>query len=238
MVGHGLAADIQLIGNRPGRGAPGQHQENLQLPWRHALQALIAGGVGQFGGQGLFDIGVAVEDTSHRFDQHFRRRAFGQVARGARIQGLAHQRQFVVHAEEQHAQLGQALAQAAGGFQAADAGQAEVHDHQVRHRFLHAAEGFFAAGRLAHFDGRQQRPQQAGIALAHHRVVIHQQDIHQASNGMFNASAQPAPGWLRIFSSPPRQRARSYIEYRPTPGRCGAGAPRPLSRTHRRRREP
>ncbi|MNJ68046.1 hypothetical protein D3C77_642610 [compost metagenome] len=76
----------------------------------------------QLGRQLLFDVGMAGKDAPYRFQQHFRRRALGDVTRSAGVQGLAHQGQFVVHAEEQHAQLRQALAQPASDLQAADAG--------------------------------------------------------------------------------------------------------------------
>ncbi|MNP21924.1 hypothetical protein D3C76_1145630 [compost metagenome] len=181
---------------------------------------------------------MAGEDAAHGLDQHLRRRAFGQVTRRPGVQCLTHQRQFIVHAEKQHPQLRQALAQSSGGFQATDARQAEVHDHQVRHALLNPQQRLLARCRLAHFHRRQQRSQQAGVALADYRMVIDQQNTHETSKGMLKASAQPAPGWLMMRRSPPRLRARSRIEYSPTPGRWGCAAPRPLSRTSRRKRAP
>jgi hypothetical protein len=143
-----------------------------------------------------------------------------------------------VHAEKQHPQLRQALAQSAGRFQATDPRQAEIHDHQIRYGFLNPDQRLFAGGRFTDFHRWQRRPQQTGIALTDHRMVIDQQNIHDASKGMLKASAQPAPGWLMIRKSPPRLRARSNIEYNPTPGRCGCCAPRPLSRISMRRCPP
>lgn len=104
-------------------------------------------------------------------------------------------------AEKQHAQLRQALAQAAGGFQAADARQAEADDHKVGHRLMHARQGFFATGRVTHHHARQAAAQQSGIAQADHGVIIDQQDIHNASNGsgsrpMLEPRAAPRPTTL------------------------------------------
>ncbi|MDT4830872.1 hypothetical protein FQZ97_643530 [compost metagenome] len=111
VVGHRLAADAQALGDLAGRQATGEHHEDLELALGDAAQARVVGLLaGQLGGQGLFDVRVAGEDAPHRLQQHFRRGALGDVARRAGIQRLAHQGQFVVHAEEQHAQLRQALA--------------------------------------------------------------------------------------------------------------------------------
>ncbi|MNF92371.1 hypothetical protein D3C84_750140 [compost metagenome] len=163
VIGDGLAADAQLFGNHTGRGAFGEHHENLQFALGHALQTRVAGVLlrvtRQLSGQGLFDVGVARENPPHRLDQHFGRRAFGQVTRSARLQCLAHQRQLIVHAEKQHAQLRQTLSQPARGFQPADPRQAEIHDHQIRHGLLNPDQRFFTRRCFTHFHRRQQRAQ-------------------------------------------------------------------------------
>ncbi len=79
-----------------------------------------------------------------------------------------------MHAEEQHAQLRQTLTKAAGGFQAADAGQADIHDHQVGNLFLHPLQRLLTIAGLAQLHVRQQGAQQAGVALAYHGVIVHQ----------------------------------------------------------------
>ncbi|MNL38411.1 hypothetical protein D3C87_1606240 [compost metagenome] len=156
VVGNGFAADIQLLGNLARRGAFGEHDENLQFARSHAVQAWVAGilPTGQLSGQRLIDVGMPGEHASHRFDQHLRRRAFGQIACRPGIQRLTHQRQFIVHAEKQDPQLRQALPQAPGGFQAADARQAKIHDHQMRHAFLDPNQRLFAARGFPHLHCR------------------------------------------------------------------------------------
>ncbi len=83
-------------------------------------------------------------------------------------------------AEKQHAQLRQALTQAPGGFQAADAGQVEVHDYQAGQFLLHLLQGLLAAAGLANWQAIEPFAQKVGQAQADHRVVVDQQDAHRA----------------------------------------------------------
>ncbi|MNG25155.1 hypothetical protein D3C84_1099670 [compost metagenome] len=77
-------------------------------------------------------------------------------------------------AEKQHTQLRQALAQAPGGFQAADPGQVEVHDHQPRQLLADLVQGLFAAGRLNDRHALQAVLQRSGQAQTQHGVIIDQ----------------------------------------------------------------
>src|SRR5690606_13760847 len=182
VVGNGLAAQAQVVGNLTRRKALGQHDENLELTWRHALQARIEPAVirrtGKLDGQLLLYVAVTSQAALHGLDQHLPPRPLGDETHGAGRQGLAHQRQLIVHAEEQDTQQRPALQQTAGGLDSADARQADLEDHQVRYPLLDCRECLLAIARFENAGLRILRREQAAVALPDNEVIIQQQNMH------------------------------------------------------------
>ena len=115
---------------------------------------------------------------------------------------------------------GSAAEQAARGLDAVQLRHGHVHHHDVGLQLLGQFDGFAAVARFAHDLHVGLRAQDHLEALAHHGVVVSQQDadLFHSSAGTRTSITTPWPGFDCTVTSPPALRARARIPIIPSAG--------------------
>ena len=116
-------------------------------------------------------------------EQALRLHVLEQVAVGAGAQDVDHVALVVGHGEHHDARVDSGLAQRAQGVQAVHALHVQVQQDHVRVQLGGQAQGFLAAAGLADHAEVVFQFEQLGDALAHHRMVVHQQQANRFVGG-------------------------------------------------------
>src|ERR1019366_5590444 len=183
----------------------GHQAQHLQFAGRKSVQGGLAAGGPQIaaldaGQQAVRPLRAEVRPAAghgpESVDQIRRGGPLEHEGARARADGAHHRILIVVYGEDDYAGLRRVAQDLNGGFDAVQTRQADIHDHQVGTLLLaelHRLSAAFGLADDAEFGGALQNRAEA---VAHHLVIVHQQNI--VCHRYLNRSSGPdAPARLR-----------------------------------------
>src|SRR5437879_996746 len=170
----------------------------------------------------------------HRRHEVGRRFRFGHVPSGSGTQRLNGQLSLRVHADDQHAHLGETLLELPQQGEEPGPGHADVQDQHVRAAPVELSQQIVSLGRLAHDPQRVVLGGELAEAGANQVMIVGDEDPDHAPRGIVRVKVVPAPGAPVTVTFPRNVVARSRMPSRPSERescRAPSRMPRPLSWT-------